>query len=351
MSSLRRATLFAITALAVAASATDVATALREPDGRWLELGTKHVTIFTDAGESRGRTMALQLERLRLVLSGVAPGLRQDSSRPVYVYVFGEEKSFRAYARKQSVSRKVEGLSFEGADASFVMVNAAAGGGALGVVYHEYLHRLLTDSFPGMPLWLNEGLAEFFSTFWTNGYQAEIGAPIADYLDLLRKSGLIPLDRLLAATPRSEEYTRATIKPRFHAQAWLLTHYMIEGDPAPGGGISRYLRQAGADPDAFESTFGVDATTLESRLSAYLLRDFLPTSDIDFAEPLPEAWIEIEEMTEQDVHYRLGVLLANGLPGGRRMAEKHLERALAIDPDHAGALGALAALRSGAEFP
>jgi hypothetical protein len=345
MPSPRRARLFAVVAITVLASAAGVAWALREPDGRWIAVGTRHFTVFSDAGESRSRVMALQLERLRRVLPDVAPGLRQDPSRPVFVYLFGEEKSFRAYARKQGVPSGVGGLSFGDAEAGFIMVNAAAEGNALGVVYHEYLHHVLTDSYPAMPLWLNEGLAEFFSTFWTNGYQAEIGTPIADHLDLLRQSTLIPLERLCVVTPRSEEYTNAAPKQRFHAQAWLLTHYLLQGDPSLGSAIPRYLQEGGVEPAAFESAFDVDTATLQTRLSAYLRRDSLPVSDMDFTEPLPEAWIDIAEMADEDVHYRLGVLLSHGVPAGRGMAVKHFERALAIDPGHAESLAALAELQ------
>ena len=61
--------------------------------------------------------------------------------------------------------------------------------------------------------------------------------------------------------------------------------------------------------------------------------------------PLPDSDIVVKEMPEQEVHYRLGVLMTHGLSGGLGMAERHLAKALKLDPDHAACLAAMADLR------
>src|SRR3712207_8625342 len=41
------------------------------------------------------------------------------------------------------------------------------------VVFHEYMHRLLAAHPAPVPLWFNEGLAEFYSTAVTQGTTAQ----------------------------------------------------------------------------------------------------------------------------------------------------------------------------------
>jgi hypothetical protein len=323
--------------------------ALPEPDDRWLQVETEQFVLFGDVGESQCRTLALQLERLRHVLGGIAPAMRLGSAPPVFVYVFGEDRSFRSYARKQGVPGGVGGLSFSGDGGDFIMVNAGGEASSFGVVYHEYLHHAMSRSFPDLPLWLNEGMAEFFSTFWTNGYQAEIGVPVAEHLDRLVAGPVMPLERLFAVTPRSPEYSDVNAKTLFHAQSWLLTHYLLQGRPELRISIPRYLqalRQGPVELEALESIFGVGVEQLESDLRSYVERGVFRNSTIDFAVPLPEADVAVETMPDSEVHYRLGLLLAHGRPDGLGMAERHLTRALKLDPDHAACLAALADLRA-----
>jgi len=335
-------------ALSCVAWANRPARALREPDDRWIAVQGERVVLFGDIAESQGRTLALQLERLRHVLVGVAPALRTDSSRPLYVYVFGEDASFGAYASKQGADRGVGGLSFSGADGDYIMINAGGEAHTFGVLYHEYLHHVVVDSFPGLPLCLNEGLAEFFSTFWTNGYQAEIGAPIAEHLDLLAGSTLLPLEILFEVTPQSVSYTDVAAKKLFHAESWLLTHYLLQGRPELRDAIPRYLqavRGGSADLSTFGEAVATDLETLEADLATYLRKGVLPNSTIDFAAPISETAIVVSEMTDGDVHFSLGRLLANGRPEGHAAAERHFARALALDPEDAASLTAMADLR------
>jgi len=345
----RRAAIAVGVALSWAAWAHRPAVALREPDDRWIAVQGERIALFGDIAESQGRTLVLQLDRLRHVLAGVAPALRTDPSRPLYVYAFGEDASFGAYARKQGVDPGVGGLSFTGADGGYyIMINAGGEVRTFGVLYHEYLHRVVVDTFPDLPLCLNEGMAEFFNTFWSNGYQAEIGAPIAEHLDLLAGAPLLPLETLFGVTPQSVAYSDATVKKLFHAESWLLVHYLLQGRHELRGAVPRYLqavREGAADVAAFEEILAIDLETLESDLATYLRRGVLPNSTIDFQEPIPETGIVVSEMSDGDVHFSLGRLLASGRPDGHATAERHLASALALDPEDAASLTAMADLR------
>ena len=58
---------------------------------------------------------------------------------------------------------------------------------ALRTIFHEYVHLVIDNVSEGMPLWLNEGLAEYDSTFQVedSGRRALVGRAIPSHLQLL----------------------------------------------------------------------------------------------------------------------------------------------------------------------
>src|SRR5215469_17604263 len=70
------------------------------------------------------------------------------------------------------------------------------------VIYHEYVHMVLQNNFRWLPLWLNEGLAEFYGNTRFEQSKIYVGAPSSNYRYLQDKS-LMPIDTLLAVNKRS----------------------------------------------------------------------------------------------------------------------------------------------------
>ena len=95
--------------------------------------------------------------------------------------------------------------------------------------FHEYVHLHLKDSLPGAPLWLNEGLAEFYGALQFARGEALLGAPILPYVYLLRSSELLPLTTLFAIDGRSPHYNEQDKSGIFYGQSWALVHYLMLG--------------------------------------------------------------------------------------------------------------------------
>src|SRR5207244_12348069 len=110
------------------------------------------------------------------------------------------------------------------------------------VVFTEYAHLLMRNSGRGIPLWLNEGLAEYFSTFLleSNGREAIVGRPMAVHLALLNQR-LMPVSELLAVGPASPMYNEGDRRSIFYAEAWALTHYLLIARPDGQDVVNRYL--------------------------------------------------------------------------------------------------------------
>jgi len=80
-----------------------------------------------------------------------------------------------------------------GADKNYVLMRLdAEGEHPYAVVYHEYTHLLLSKA-DWMPLWMNEGLAEFYQNTDIHEKDVAMGQPSPENLLLLRQSKLMPL--------------------------------------------------------------------------------------------------------------------------------------------------------------
>jgi hypothetical protein len=106
-----------------------------------------------------------------------------------------------------------------------------------------------------VPRWLDEGLADFYSTIQFDSVDGSvrIGDTIRGHQARLRGGLIIPLDRLLSAGGDSHIFG-GDMRDQllFYAQSWALVHYLTLGhDGKRDGQMSGYLRAiaAGASLD------------------------------------------------------------------------------------------------------
>jgi tetratricopeptide (TPR) repeat protein len=99
------------------------------------------------------------------------------------------------------------------------------------VVYHEYTHAIMNLNFQGLPLWLNEGIAEFFGNSTIHDKEVEYGKIPLWQLRVIRENRLIPIDTLWLADANSPYYNEDNRASIFYAESWALVHYLLM-DPA-----------------------------------------------------------------------------------------------------------------------
>ena len=110
------------------------------------------------------------------------------------------------------------------------------------IIYHEYIHYVMHNNYAALPLWLHEGLAEYYSTFQVARDEARIGLPVPAHVLWLRQHTLIPLATLFAVDERSPEYNETSRRGGFYAESWALVHYLISGSPERRRQAAEYLR-------------------------------------------------------------------------------------------------------------
>ena len=169
------------------------ALALPKEKSKWLRVDTENFYLLGNASESRNREVGKGLEILRDVLSRMTPDGENHSPLSTKVYVFKNPSSFRDYnIRQDGKPADISAFFIKSIDGNYIALNSAGGSDLFYLVYHEYLHYFLANNFPDLPLWLIEGLAEFYSTFAWRGSNAELGHPIQAHINWLGSNSLIP---------------------------------------------------------------------------------------------------------------------------------------------------------------
>lgn len=314
----------------------------------WVRVDTPGAVLFGDADAGQVQQIAVRLERLRRILALAGGRIAPRAERPLYVYVFRDWKSAKGYLRDPTIGGRAGGMFVGQSRADYVVVAASPELNPFALSYHEFLHSVVRDSFPGAPLWFNEGLAEVFGTFWVNDHDAVIGADNVEHLAVLRAQGLMPWGQLFRVGPSSPAYREAAAKQRFHAQSWLLVHYLLlepaEGLPRFGGRLERMVGADGAlefSPQAVLAAVDGGARAL----SAYLARAELPRLRLELPRRVARVPSEVRELDAAETLYRLGDLLAH-VRDAPADTERHFERALRIEPGHVAAGASLGRIRA-----
>jgi tetratricopeptide (TPR) repeat protein len=115
-------------------------------------------------------------------------------------------------------------------------------------------------NFTGLPLWLDEGLAEFYGNSQLGDKESRIGTIDETHLYILQQNKLIPIEMLLNVEQSSPYYNEANQASVFYAESWALVHYLMTDPEA----IQRQLLKnflttwdkSGNQIEAAQQTFG-----------------------------------------------------------------------------------------------
>lgn len=219
--------------LAVCLAALSAFAGEREPN--WLQVRSPHFYVVTDAGEKQARNVADQFEKMRAVFHDSFPNIAIDEFGPITVVAVRNKKEFRtmvppAYLAKGSLD--LAGYFLRVPEKNYILVRLDAQGDEhpFSVVYHEYTHLLTSKGAEWMPLWLNEGLAQFYETTEIEGKEVLLGKASYGPVEYLRENRLIPLATLFAVDHDSPYYHEENKGSIFYAESWALTHMLFIDD-------------------------------------------------------------------------------------------------------------------------
>ncbi len=300
---------------------------------QWVRVETPNFIVYSEPGEKRAREIAAEFERFREALGRVIPRANVTAAVPTLAVVFGSQKTFDIYRpRFNGKPIRVAGYFYATEDLNVVaMVDSFE---ATRTIFHEYVHLVIDNSLGRLPLWLNEGFAEYDSTFTAEGAgrRAQVGNPIPSYLETMREGRMLSLPELLTVEHSSPMYNEGERRRNlFYAQSWAMVH-MIGSRPDGFAQLNAYAALATTGTPSLAAWREVfKEENIAERLEQYVYRpDFIKGTEVTFDRSLPQVQGEISRVSEGDVQATLGELLRRVAPAAETSA--HLAKAMSVQP-------------------
>jgi tetratricopeptide (TPR) repeat protein len=314
--------------------------ALAAPD-QWIEVRSSHFTVLTDSNEKRGRDVLDQFERMRWVFQTLFPNLNAETDEPIVVFAAKNEKVFQtlepeAYLAKGQVHLAGYFLSTQDKNYVLLRLDAENEQHPFATIYHEYTHLQFKRASAWMPLWLNEGFAEFFQNTEIHNKNVLLGEPDFDAIRFLQQQSLIPLPVLFKVDRSSPYYHEEQKGNVFYAEAWALTHYLQVSDREKGTNrLFNYVALMSRHEDpvvAAEKAFG-DLKQLQSALEWYICansyRQFIMNSA---ASSIDESSNRVRVLTQIEADASRADVLAG--VGREKEAGEVIDSILKADPNN-----------------
>ena len=317
----------------------------------WRSVRTNNLFVIGNVDAEKLRQVATWLEFFHGAFGRLVSRSVIDSSVPTTVILFRDEASFQPFKPLyQGRPANVAGYFQPGDDVNYIAISLdPSDGNPFSTAFHEYVHGHVNENIPGAPLWLNEGLAEFYGSLQFSSGEAVLGTPLMHYIRYLRQQELLPLTSLFSINTSSEHYNESDKTGVFYGQSWALVHYLMLGDRGRQDQFKRFLHlvsRGDSSAKAIEDTYGVTLAVLEQELQAYIRRGEFPTQRIASMDN-PQAYaaytaMQRSSLSEGEANHYLGDLLLH--IGRSSDAERYFKHAVALDPNFAPAHAALGQL-------
>jgi tetratricopeptide (TPR) repeat protein len=304
----------------------------------WSRVTSGNLTASGPVTDGVLREAVDGVQAFRTAFATLYPTLRLTSPVPLRIVVFPDQGALRRFNVRDAKGRTqalVGGYIQRDPDLNSIVL----GGKDSELAFHELAHFLLSRNFRQLPEWLNEGLADFHSTFeadWKKG-RSVIGRAPGTRVRSLRTFTWVPLGEIVSATDAEMDarWRRPQAIDMFYSESWAVVHYLMLGRKANApGAFARFVGSVARGtevPKALEAAFGIGLEQLDKEVRDYSRRLTFPAIAFDLPRT-GEPGATVERMTEADARYLQGDLLVR--VGAYDEAEEELTAALALDPDH-----------------
>ena len=307
----------------------------------WLEVRSANFSIYSNLPQEKTVALSEDLELFRAVVGKLTSAKQFEPRVPTLIVAFARTEQFQPFAPAPSIV----GFFRSGLRENVVALDASGAQriDAWTVLFHEYTHFLLhNQKSVALPLWYDEGFAEFMGTVQLRDDFVFIGAAPM----YRRTNGMLGDTHDLETIVRAsgfESWDDFQIS-MFYLQSWQLVHYFMLGPGKQakiGPSLARYVRllEQGQDEEAaFESAFGMDFNALWREISKYNRLNKIPAVQVPRNAFAPEEGHQIRVVPPAEIAVQLGFLAL----AERRvdLAAGYFARASAADPGrsraHAG---------------
>jgi Flp pilus assembly protein TadD len=340
----------------------------------WTGMATAHFALFTTNKRDDGQVILQRLAMARLFYQQTG-WASHDLKEPLDILAFGSGKEYDSYR----INPQAFAFYQPTREGNFVVMRSLEPE-HYSVVVHEYAHFVVSQSELKLPLWLNEGLADVFSTMEGQSTEVMVGAPPPGREDTLSRQRWMDWGTLTAVDEHSAYYNQADKMLVFYAQSWALVH-VLALDPAYTGKFKLFINAisggtatADALPAIYHKTLAQMASEVEQDVKGNKLGTRLIPVDVrsgalntaEVADAQEEAEIDLAQVlasygpTLNEAKAQLAALAARypddprceevlGFlalqAGAENDAEQHFSRAVGAHSKDPEVLAALAHLK------
>ena len=237
-------------------------------DAKWIKVSTAHFTMFTSNGEHRAKETLLRFEQVRTFFQQ-ATKIAPKDDEIVQVVAFQNEREYKPYRLNAGATAYYQRTQSQ----DFIVMEDIEPE-HYPVAVHEYTHLVVEHAGLKFPIWLNEGIAEVYSSVEPQGDKTMVGRPNPGRIQSLQNAGWMDLPTLFGVMPGSPYYTQPEKMQIFYAESWLLTHMLVlSADYRPHFGDFMAAVNGGlSSEEAFQKVYGKDLKTLMSDLRNYFTK-------------------------------------------------------------------------------
>jgi len=306
---------------------------------QWVTVRSQNFFLIGNASEKDIRKVATQMEQFRATFRLLFPKTALSSAKRTNIVVFKSESAYKPFLPRRKDGKADTGIAgyFQpGEDVNYITLSTEGEDeDTFKVIYHEYVHYLIDSSFgrSEIPAWLNEGLAEYYSTFKVeNGNEVSIGYPILEHANFLAANGLLALGDLFNASNRDIHANTGRARHAFYAESWALVHLLMT--TGRNSLLSKFV--AGLNNDlppeqAFKAAFGTGYEDMEKQLRKYVSQGKFNYQILTLKDQLAVASGQtVTPIDDAQTNAYLGDLLYHS--NRLAEAETYLAKALAADP-------------------
>ena len=277
----------------------------------WIEVKSPHFRVLTDSGAGDGHKVAREFARLRAVFAARFPNFRLESGAPLTIFAARAEETAKTLspALWKMKRAKPAGYFQHSWEKQFALVRMDTWSmGTERVVYHEYTHSILSLNSRWLPVWLNEGTAEFYAYTRFEENKTLIGAPTMRFR-ALRERAWIPVETLITVNQRSPYYHDEDKVDMFYAESWALVHYCVFGPNMEGGkkldDFYQRLQSGTEQKQAFQEVFG-SFKEMDKQLDEYVHKFVMQAGVIKVAPEISDKDYQVRTLTLAETQAELG---------------------------------------------
>lgn len=310
-------------------------------DARWTRVRSRNFTVVGQTGDREVRRIAARLELYRAAFARLLPVEHFNRQAETTVLLFRDDAAYRHFMPVMlgREAASVAGYFQTGEAVNYITLSLDAEHES-SVLMHEFSHLLISNYFPHAPLWLKEGLSEYYSMarLSSDRRKLTLGLPPRAHARALRRRAPVAVRELVETDRDSPSYIDPVERSFFYAQSWAFVHY-LQRDEAARARFAHFLELASEGAtvaDAFREAFEMEMSGAEDGFARYLRAGEFAARTEALGSPLEaETDFVSAPLSRAETLAQMGDLLLH--IGRTERAEVYLGRALSLDENMASA--------------